>query len=604
MKVKLKLDAASIKKWLIEHGEKLAFSVMVIIFLAFTVSAARGEALDATKQPEKLQATADDVKMHVVTSKWDDKREGVQVVDYGQRTKRDQVVPAPFALLQPFNPVLVEPKVKREDPVLFAVEEPQAAAGFGSFALHGDGESIAPTGAPPVRVAPAQPTPPPGGRLAGSGMPGRSTLGGGIAVPPPRLGGGAPPTVSGPSAGPGTRPSKDAKLAPRAWAVVTALVPYEKQASEYSRVFERAMGGVPERDVPRYLGYKLERTEVSDADPKKEDWKRVPDPTLFEKEWDGGGAEIVVPEYTDPAVTSPLGPLVQEWSDSVAHPKIPLASAGNAPPQVAPPVAEEPEKPAEPEKDAAKPPAEDDGFTNRRQAPQPIAPTPDRATSPTGPATIKYRLLRGFDYSVEPNKRYRYRVKLGLTNPNARIAERYLKNPEAPRPEIRETVWSAPTDVVTIPDGFGVLAAGIKPPKSGEPLKAKLLLTAIDKQNGIETAFEQDFERGAVANAANKTVNAVDPRNQQPREIEHVDFTTGMVVLDISGGKAISKKKDLFRPAEILMMDANGNLSVRNEFDDHAAYLKHKPPDSEERTSDKPDKASDTKPVKRTLGGK
>jgi hypothetical protein len=65
MKAKVKLDVASIKTWLMEHGEKVVFAVVALVFLGFVYSAARREVLDESKQPEKLQAIANDVRARV-----------------------------------------------------------------------------------------------------------------------------------------------------------------------------------------------------------------------------------------------------------------------------------------------------------------------------------------------------------------------------------------------------------------------------------------------------------------------------------------------------------------------------------------------------------
>jgi hypothetical protein len=53
MKVKAKFDVASIKTFFIEHGEKLAFAVVAVVFLLFTWGAVSREVLEADKQPDR-----------------------------------------------------------------------------------------------------------------------------------------------------------------------------------------------------------------------------------------------------------------------------------------------------------------------------------------------------------------------------------------------------------------------------------------------------------------------------------------------------------------------------------------------------------------------
>ncbi len=591
MKAKLKIDVESIKKSAIEHGEKVALGVMALVFLGFVYYAIKRDTLDESKQPEKLQAVANNVRTRVSSSKWDAKREGLKIIDYEKRTKRDAVDAGKFAVTNPLNHPLIEEKIKRDDPKLFNVEEARVAAGMGPFALNGDGAlAAAPVVGPPKPAGPAGPLPVPGAKRGLGGW-GNIRPGGGINKPA-----GPAPGVATQS-GHGYKPTPTAKLQPQAWAVITALVPIDKQRKEYARVFERAMGEDLARDTPHYATYLINRTEIQDADPNKTDWKPVEDPTIYEAKWENTVAEIIAPDRVDPVLTAPLGPLVgTAWGESVAHPKIPPASAQTS--QLPDPAALPPNQNEDKEKEAAKPPAEDGlgGLAGRRNkvVPAPLVPliVPQVAA---GPPPISYRLLRIFDYSVQPNKRYRYRVKLALENPNWKVADRNLKNPGAPLPKERATEDWIETDVVTIPNGHGVLAgglaAGIKPKHTADLPRAKVLLNAIDKDKGVEATVVKEFERGAVANVKEKEVKARDPRTDQTIELKDVDFTTNAVVLDIFGGRSLSTKKrdtPLVSPIEVLLLDASGHLTVRSELDDHAMFEQRKPPaEAESRAADK-----------------
>ena len=56
-----------------------------------------------------------------------------------------------------------------------------------------------------------------------------------------------------------------------------------------------------------------------------------------------------------------------------------------------------------------------------------------------------------------------------------------------------------------------------------------------------------------------------------------MDFDSGLVVMDIRGGRPI--KRDTTSPGEVLLMDDGGNLILRDELDDEAAYAHSKPPE-------------------------
>jgi hypothetical protein len=74
-----------------------------------------------------------------------------------------------------------------------------------------------------------------------------------------------------------------------------------------------------------------------------------------------------------------------------------------------------------------------------------------------------------------------------------------------------------------------------------------------------------------------------------------VKFKSDMVVLDIRGGKGISGKNGskLTSPGEVLLLDRNGDLVVRNELDDRSMYEKRTPPEEPE-TKAKRDPIPDT----------
>ncbi len=64
---------------------------------------------------------------------------------------------------------------------------------------------------------------------------------------------------------------------------------------------------------------------------------------------------------------------------------------------------------------------------------------------------------------------------------------------------------------------------------------------------------------------------------------ERVDFKTQCLVLDLRGGqRLVGKNRDLDAPGEMLLLDPDGNLVVRNDVDDFEQYLKQKYPPKRE----------------------
>ncbi len=61
------------------------------------------------------------------------------------------------------------------------------------------------------------------------------------------------------------------------------------------------------------------------------------------------------------------------------------------------------------------------------------------------------RLFRFFDFTVQPGKRYRYRVQLWWTNPNYGIPRQYLVNADDSKEAYVKTEWSAPSEPAGVP---------------------------------------------------------------------------------------------------------------------------------------------------------
>jgi hypothetical protein len=339
----------------------------------------------------------------------------------------------------------------------------------------------------------------------------------------------------------------NAKLQPQPWAVVTGVVPLARQKQEFARVLAEAVAWDPKQDVPQYRKPIVERTEVSDAPGFKEDWQKVAPPTKIEELWAGTTKDFVSPKSIDPELTAHLGTLVyNQWGESVSHPRVPRE--GEEPkPAAAAPAAKTPDgKPAE-----AKP-----------------------GTPPAEP-TVEYLLLRVFDYTVEPGKKYRYRVTLELQNPNHGRSPLHLKTPESAAKEALASEPSSPTAVVAIPDGHRILAGPVEAGTRYSEPTATVLVTAIDREKGLQAAFElKGARRGTVANKKQATVPVKHPQTKVETKVT-LDFESNIIVLDIEGGRALTGRRrgpTITTPGEVLLLDAEGNMMVRSELEDEKLY--------------------------------
>lgn len=212
-------------------------------------------------------------------------------------------------------------------------------------------------------------------------------------------------------------------------------------------------------------------------------------------------------------------------------------------------------------------------------------------------------LLRFFDFSVEPGKKYKYRVRLAMLDPNQSFGGRIV-NMDALDPDamarvkkvkaasksrttpVLMTAWSKPSRTVTVPLAGSVNVASAKPASdqfNGEP-KTTLLVQSFGtdkKNNAIEAAKEKDFQRGSVANMVEDTEVLID----QGRAIDPYKafrFQTDITVADIRGGERLTRKDS--RPARVLLMGPAGQLFVQDEISDseivetHRATFAKEPP--------------------------
>jgi hypothetical protein len=364
------------------------------------------------------------------------------------------------------------------------------------------------------------------------------------------------------------------------------------------------------------------------------------------KSWAGMSPDVIDPRFFDYNLTLPLPPLVgRNWGQEGTHPDIPLIQ--NTPPLEQEQLATLPEtalqQPAAGDENAfinrstssggfpgapmgpgggmrsefgGRPPmgpggmgpggmgpggmmgrpmgmtmgGPEGGMGGRAMGSAPMAGGAARTSLPKG---VDYLLLRFVDFTVEPGKRYKYRVLLVLTDPNANpvlpenvfaseVLDRQAKEKAAnngKRLDIRKVEkWSDPSPTVGIPLSGDVRLVDVKPftPEriNDEPV-AKMLVQSFDideKGNAIQAANEKELRRGAVANMVEDAEYLGDGPWIDTRP--DFKFITGMAVLDMDGGNKLSK--DYTSPGRVLVMGPAGEFYIRNETDDKQDVVYHK----------------------------
>ncbi|MHB1033912.1 MAG: hypothetical protein ACYC35_03635 [Pirellulales bacterium] len=615
MKAKISVDKAAIKGFFVNHAEKLVLAVVILLFGGWVYSGVRQPTFDKT--PQDLQAEIATAKQHIEVSKLSDLpavKEELAVKSYRKMAAEitKPIPKTPYMFVNRPRPV-DEDKVKRGTPLYYAIEDIQVAGGMGAFAINSEPTGRGDGFATPAPVRPRDDgySRPAGGRMtrpAGSGYPEEQAVGKKGAVRRPKKPGKKEDTsdvLTGPSdygrmggqslitRGVPVPPGSATKY--KFWAVVTGAVPAAAQAAEYARCFQHLPAASPQSDNPEYRFYRIERAEIGPGDEGKQTaeltWQSLDlKKALAERKiWATvEPPEVVAAEYVHPRLSYPLGPLVgKDWDKSVAHPKIPLAGAdatGAATETPADAPQANPDDPfaGSPEADAsvAQPRVQPGGVYRRPEArgydayrgsrrggmampSTTSAPAGAYAQGPTEQAA-PYYLFRFFDFTVEPGKRYRYRVRLVLDNPNKDFAPvNLLAEPATAKVRYGESPWSE-TSLVTVPRASSLLAGSAKPAvRSGDEPSAEVVVRTVDVKKDTENVkkVERIF-RGEMANYSEK------------KGTEDIRYQTDLLLCDVRGGSTlpVSKGKTALEPAELIFLDADGRLVVQSETSDSAEF--------------------------------
>ena len=116
----------------------------------------------------------------------------------------------------------------------------------------------------------------------------------------------------------------------KSWVTILAKVPIKAQTANYTDALATSRGYNPGVDKPRYLGYQVERAEITSKG--QSEWSMIKFVKKSSLEKEISTYPVNVPDVIDPAVkhpllTHPLPPLIlQEWGDRISHSSMPLAA--------------------------------------------------------------------------------------------------------------------------------------------------------------------------------------------------------------------------------------------------------------------------------------
>lgn len=605
-----------------QHIEKGVFALTIVVLLLFVWTSFR-KGLDENLSPKKITEAAENAGKHIASTSTIPKTQGGEKFrpeDYENRAKQTFVS---GNITEWFPPTEINPRIfpnieKRKQPILFPIEELHVKPVLINISLNDEAarEAAALEAANEMekkrllelkkeqdrikkeerqnrlRGAGAGRTPAGGsGREGGSGarpgpndplFPGKSGKGGEKANPlNPGLNPLEEPVPDHPYLVRGTIGVSAKRVGA---AVVTGLLPNKKLSDEYRRALtdgkELLVDHPPQLDLPLISGYIVERAEVVNPaeSPDKLVWKDITNETeqwmlLTQHKNKVEAQEEVVPAafMAEPTtvirkgmhpgtarqkslrLTYPMPRLVDRlWQRDATHPRVPLITDLSE---------------AEALYELENSPFQTDESTVINIG----DPSLDQMTATDVVVEeIEYKLFRFLDVNLEPEKSYRYRVTLTMLNPNYRVDNKFLDEPDKAKfPEINSPT-SAPSAAVKLPPANRVLAGEVRAARRvTERTFAKIWFWQIDAISGVQVIKDfADAELGDLLEQAVTVKRVINYLTGQGEDLENYQFTTnGGFLVD---GRNAEKNAVAGTEAsgEILYIDGAGKLRASSMIRD------------------------------------
>ncbi len=662
--------------FLFRHVEKFIFAVLVLLAVFLVYRGFQMPDYLAVQQPERMQKGAEDVRKEIDDDHWQEiAPPRLETIDVVARTNESirPVNPQVYRLI-PWEAKSLDMSIKREDPVIAAPIDLRVTPVLANIAYKSANPEYPLTeleNAEPVERAPEQPDTrrrrgrnqlqgdPYGMSMGmgmgsegmtepGYGMPGYGMESSAMAGPSSMLGGPGATTASrriDPKLyDQGFRPQGSTEnLVPAMGQFIAgvALMPHKKLHQAFEEALQQAEGYNPRRDQPVYLLFEVYRADVTNKavdELTDQDWTLVANSEFYKRLvirlWAGMAKEIVTGKYRDPALTTPIPPiLLDHYGRFASHPEIPV---GDEDPRAAlQQMAQQQILPSGPIAFDA----EEDPFANRGRV-DPLRSLPPGVAGSGlmgagagmygagggygmsgmgqyGAVTVAdqpdYKLIRFYDFynpgsktSPQPGRRYVYRIRTAIEDPNfpedptaqprnstlsaevyRRVAQATARAAETKRRESRRwSEFSTPSPIVSLPSLTSVYAGPVTPASTRKmqvdgreidyvqkPASGKLVAAHWDRTYQVPVPIFTEVLRGSVI-AKQGDFDVPDPLTFIVKKLPEANYNTQTVVVDIAGGNPleISPAENQTAPGVMLLFDAQGGLRVSDEVETQRDY--------------------------------
>ena len=548
----ISIDKEKLLRFFLDHGEKVGVAIVAALACGLLwggVNAARTKTASSDQQPNVIvdQATRAAAHIRAVKQPPAEELRRSNLAKSIEPWRKPEVQSPPRVAL--FDKPLFEEKSKRSKPDVFPIEELRAVAGI-AFMPERPADAAArmnPDVDAPDNVAAdaggakrRRKERAPGGQGGPPDLPpGFSEFGPGM-MPPGMM----PPGM----AMPGMPAAMRGRLVP--YCVVTGLIPLAKQVADYQQRFEQAGLRDPQRDVPLWSDYLIERTVVTPNG--KEEWKRIDLKQFYAdvaKQWAGVQGEqlpsgVMLAAEQNPGAAfgycSPLPALAGDpWGLEAIHPWFIKKFEEQA--------EEQAQRAAEQAEQAGQllpgqqpgagpafgPPGGEFGPGFAPGGPGGFGVPPGMALDAQGQPVVglDYRLFRFVDTTVELGKTYRYRVRLSLWNPNRDLEARYLTDPAFAKDVKLPSAPSNVTDPVTVPGTNSLLVRTLRKAELKRFKAGSVEVLVLDK--GSDTG---NYALRSLVTEPGGLIN-VDKRLNKPGDARTrgEDIDTDAVLIDVRG---------------------------------------------------------------------
>jgi hypothetical protein len=582
---------ASVKKFFTEHVEKLVLGLVALLSALLLFRGFRAEGMK--ESPDTVRTAINTANSVVAASTWaDEKKKRYADADNFDEQANQDVIPvdlASYEMSRPLHLPMLERRRRRTDPALLAPYELEVKSGYGAVAIK------APAGATGISATLERSSPDtrpiPESMVQSSGERGSFASGSG-------------------------------RYEGRFFVVITGLVPYKAQFAAYEAAFKDAVGYNIERDIPNYGGLQVERAEVG-PNGQPGPWVTIDTEAGLFKEpakWESRTEEMADRAYllNGANLTMALPPLFRRSVDQFAtHSKVPIVVGGEGGAYESRGEGGRSEggrsegRRGEGEPSAVEGAGDATGFFSgsnggERRGERGTTEGDAEVTSEQARPLIEndFALLRYFDFTVEPGKTYKYRVRTmledpnnpleGVRPPNSSLETEVVVRRNQATEQFRVSEWSEASPAISVSQGGQVLAGVVAQPRtvavrdgrvrveskaSDEPTAQVLALTW--KPDGpYDVPIETTVRRGAVLNGKKAEAEAIDPTVNKLRKFDYT-YATDMLIADIAGGQPLDAK-GLTGPGFLLVMGSDGRLEFRSETQDETLLQRNVVPPPEE----------------------